>query len=219
MSLRDALAALYRNYDVDQLAERYTAAANLVAEEGKRRFRRVGDRVPPFDINHPEKGRLSSAELLDNGPLIITFYRGLWCPYCQRDLLGVEDAFPGFRKANASVMAITRGLNSQVRDALGRTIYVSFPIVDDTDGLLAEKFGLRWSANDADLIDAEMGTDLVTLQGTGPWILPLQARYLIRQDRIIAFADVVFDYDQRIEPAAVLGALSRLEPSKDIDRE
>jgi hypothetical protein len=61
-----------------------------------------------------------------------------------------------------------------------------------------------------DLIDAEMGLDLISFRGTRPWILPMQARYLIGQDGVIAFANVAFDYDQRSEPAAMLPALSRL---------
>ena len=71
-------------------------------------------------------------------------------------------------------------------------------------GSIAEQFGLRWSVSDVDLIDAEMGMDLISFRGTRPWILPMQARYLIRQDGVIAFANVAFDYDQRTEPAAVL---------------
>jgi hypothetical protein len=68
-SLRKALAALYSRYDADQLLERYSAAAKLVAEEERRRVRQVGDRVPPFNMNHPESGRISSVELLQKRPV------------------------------------------------------------------------------------------------------------------------------------------------------
>jgi hypothetical protein len=68
----------------------------------------------------------------------------------------------------------------------------------------------RWSLSDVGLIDAEMGLDLVSFRGTRPWILPMQARYLIGQDDVIAFANVAFDYDQRAEPTAILPALARL---------
>jgi hypothetical protein len=111
---------------------------------------------------------------------------------------------------HSSVIAVTRGLNSEVRASLKQTAPLSFPLIDDTDGVIAEQFGLRWSLSDLDLIDAEMGMDLVSFRGTRPWILPMQARYLIRQDGVIAFANVAFDYDQRSEPAAILPALSRL---------
>jgi hypothetical protein len=80
-----------------------------------------------------------------------------WCSYCQRDLLGVEEMLPDIRKANASVIAITHGLSSRVLATLGQTVNISFPVVDDADGVIAEQFGLRWSVSDANLIDAETG--------------------------------------------------------------
>jgi hypothetical protein len=69
-SLREALAALYSRFDPDQLVERYSAAAKLVAEEERRRVRQVGDCVPPFNLTHPERGFISSSDLLNEGPLI-----------------------------------------------------------------------------------------------------------------------------------------------------
>jgi peroxiredoxin len=96
---------------------------------------------------------------------------------------------------------------------LKETTNISFPIIDDTDGQIAQQFGLRWSVDDVELIDTEMGLDLVSFRGTRPWILPMQARYLIRQDGVIAFANVAFDYEQRTEPGAVLPALARLAMS------
>jgi peroxiredoxin len=212
-SLREALAALYSRFDADQLVERYSAAAKLVAEEERRRVRQVGDRVPPFNLTHPERGYISSSDLLNKGPLIVSFYRGLWCSYCQRDLLGIEEAFPEIRRVNCSVVAFTRGVTSEIRAALKHTTNISFPIIDDKDGLIAEQFGLRWSVSDVEQVDAEMGIDLISFRGTRPWILPMQARYLIDQDGVIAFANVAFDYDQRTEPAAMLPALSTLAAS------
>jgi peroxiredoxin len=190
--LRDALAALYSDFDVNQLAERHAAAAKLVADEQKRRVRRIGDRISPFTFHDPDHGCLSSTDMLQKGPLIVSFYQGLWCSYCQRDLSGVEEILPDIRNANASVVAIAHGLNSDVRDRLKQSVNISFPIAGDTDGLAAEQFGLRWAASDGDLIDAEMGMDLISFRGTRPWIFPMQARYLIQQDGVVAFANCRF---------------------------
>jgi hypothetical protein len=117
---------------------------------------------------------------------------------------------PAIHGAKSSVVAITTGMNREIRATLKEATNVSFPIIDDTDGLIAEQFGPRWSLSDVGLIDAEMGLDLVSFRGTRPWILPMQARYLIGQDDVIAFANVAFDYDQRTEPTAILPALARL---------
>jgi hypothetical protein len=70
VSLRDALAALYSNYDASRLAERHAAAAKLISEEQRRRVRRAGDHIPPFDIHDPEQGRVSSIDVLKKGQLL-----------------------------------------------------------------------------------------------------------------------------------------------------
>jgi peroxiredoxin len=144
------------------------------------------------------------------GPLIVNFYRGLWCSYCQQDLLGLEQITPDIRKANASVVVITHDLEAAARQRLRQTTNFGFPIVDDVAGEVAEQFGIRWAPEDASLIESALGADLVTLRGTGPWILPMQARYVIGRDGVIVFANIAADYDQRSEPATVLPVLAEL---------
>jgi hypothetical protein len=78
MSLRDALANLYRRFDADQHRERYAAATDLIADEEKRRVRQVGHRAPEFALADPDFGNVISSECLRRGPLIVNFYRGLW---------------------------------------------------------------------------------------------------------------------------------------------
>jgi peroxiredoxin len=125
-------------------------------------------------------------------------------------LLGLERTVPDLRKANASIAAITHGLEKDVREKLRRTASLSFPILDDIDGNVAEQFGIRWPAEDANLIETELGMNLVTLRGSGPWIVPMQARFVIDPNGVIVFANIAFDYDQRSEPAAVLPVLAKL---------
>jgi peroxiredoxin len=197
------------------LAERHAAAAKLISEEQRRRVRRAGDQVAPFDIHDPDRGRISSIDLLKKGPLIVNFYRGLWCSYCQRDLLAMEEMMPDIRKADAAVIAITHGLNGDIRATLRQIVNISFPIIGDDEGRVAEQFGLRWSAGDADLLDAEMGMDLVSFRGTRPWILPMQARYVIQRDHVVAFANIAFDYTERTEPAAMLSFLAASGASRE----
>lgn len=210
MSLRDALAELYSRFDADQYRERYAAVADLIADEEKRRVQQVGDQAPTFALTDPDSGSVSSSELLLRGPLIVNFYRGLWCSYCQQDLLGLEQISLDIRKANASIIVITHGLEATVRQRLRQTSSFEFPILDDVTGEVAEQFGIRWAPEDASLIESALGADLVTLRGTGPWILPMQARYVIGQDGIIVFANIAADYDQRSEPATVLPVLAEL---------
>jgi peroxiredoxin len=146
MSFRDALADLYSQFDAAQHCERYEAIARLVDEEEKKRVRGVGDEAPTFALVDPDMGKVSSAEALRRGPLIVNFYRGLWCSYCQKDLLGLEDILPDIQQANASIVVITHRLEDSVRQYLRQNSNFSFPIVNDVDGAVAEQFGIRWAA-------------------------------------------------------------------------
>jgi peroxiredoxin len=109
-----------------------------------------------------------------------------------------------------SIVVITHGLEATVRQRLRQTTHFGFPIVDDVTGEVAEQFGIRWAPEDASLIESALGADLITLRGTGPWISPMQARYVIGRDGVIVFANVAADYDQRSEPATVLTILAEL---------
>lgn len=210
MSLREALAELYSRFDADQQRESYAAAAAMIADEETKRIRGVGDKAPTFDLNDPDIGTVNSPEILRRGPLVVNFYRGLWCSYCQQDLVGLEEIMPEIRKANASAVAITHGMEQETRERLRRTTSLGFPIVDDLDGRVAEQFGIRWAAEDASLIESALGMDLPASRGMGPWILPMQARYVIAQNGTIAFANIARDYDQRSEPTAILPVLAGL---------
>src|ERR1700749_4601321 len=104
MALREVLVDLYSRFDSTQMQARYAAAAKAITDEEKKRVRRVGDRIPVFSVKDPLFGTISSSQLLQRGPLVLNFYRGLWCSYCQLDLLDLEQTLPDIRKANGSVV-------------------------------------------------------------------------------------------------------------------
>ena len=61
----------------------------------------AGDPAPTFMLPDPDDVMISSAELLENGPLVVTFYRGIWCPYCRQDLKDLGNATPDIRSCGA----------------------------------------------------------------------------------------------------------------------
>jgi peroxiredoxin len=210
MSLHDALANLYSDDNASQIGERYSIAMELVADEEKRRVRQVGDCIPEFELTDPERGLISSSELLKHGPLVISFYRGLWCMYCQLDLEHLENTLPEIQKADASAIAVTRDLDHETRERFRQTVHVHVPVLDDVEGAVAQKFGLRWALDEVKMVESYLDLDLVQPQGLRPWILPMQARYVLAQDGSIAFANIAFSYDQRTEPSAILPTLLKL---------
>jgi peroxiredoxin len=210
MSLRNALNGLTLQLDRFEAGERYAAAAKIIIDEGKKRPLKVGDRAPAFSLWDSQIGHVASSEFLQRGPLVVNFYRGLWCPYCQLDLASLQQITADFSLVKTSLIAITHDVDQSVRQRFLQAHPISFPLLDDSDGNVAEQFGIRWSSEDSQLIETELGMNIVTLRGDGPWILPMQARYVIGPDSLIALTDVIFSYDERSEPSAILPILAEL---------
>jgi peroxiredoxin len=214
MAFRDKLDALKVNLSPENQPARSPilsqAIEALIAAEQVNRLPQVGDIAPAFSLPDATGTTISSAALLRHGPLILTFYRGLWCPYCQRDLHAFEEALPDIRSVGASVVGIAHRFGSDDSRVLRHAREIGFPVLDDGEGDVAVRFGLRWAPDDSRLIEEQLGLNLFSFRGTEPWIVPMQARYVIGCDGIIAFSEVAFNYSQRSEPASVLPVLARL---------
>ncbi len=185
------------------------ATAELIASGQAGRALKAGDRAPSFILNDPDGKPVSSAELLAQGPLVISFYRGVWCPYCNFELQALQEALPALRDTGASLIAISPQSAANSRKSL-RTNQLSFPILSDTGNEVAALFGLRFRLPDY-LIELykNLKNDLPGFNGDDSWTLPMPARYVIGQDGIILYAEVNPDYTQRPEPQDMLAALVR----------
>ena len=210
MSFRENLAALKVEWrhavDAAASAEVQKAMMNLVEAEERNRPLRVGDIAPAFRLRDTKNAIISSDELLERGPLIVTFYRGLWCPYCQKDLQAFDDALVALRSANASVAAISHQLRSDSSRQFQHDNPMEFPILEDETGDVAVRFGIRWAPDDLNFIEEQLEIP-TTFRMSEPWIVPMQARYVISQVGVIVFAEVAFDYSQRSDPRAVFPVL------------
>lgn len=187
------------------------ATAELIASGQAGRALKAGDKAPVFTLTDPEGAPVSSEELLAKGPLIVSFYRGVWCPYCNMELQALEEAVPAFREAGASVVAISPQNAVNSRKSV-RTNKLSFPILGDTHNDVAAAFGLRFALPDY-LVDLykQLKNDLPAFNGDASWTLPMPARYVIGQDGTILYAEVNPDYTHRPEPAEMLPALRHVK--------
>src|SRR5262249_56058745 len=79
----------------------------LIASGAAQRASKAGDVAPSFSLSDPEGNVVSLAELLKKGPVVLSFYRGVWCPYCNMELQALEAAKPAFEKYGASLVAIS----------------------------------------------------------------------------------------------------------------
>ena len=186
------------------------ATAALKASGQAERAKKVGDKAPVFTLNDPEGNAVSSKDLLAKGPLVVSFYRGVWCPYCNMELQALQAALPEFEKLGASLVAISPQTTPNSRRST-RENKLTFPILSDVKGEVGEAFGLKFALPDY-LVDLykSLKNDLPSFNDDPAWTLPMPGRYVIGQDGIIAYSEVNPDYTLRPEPEELLPALKKV---------
>jgi peroxiredoxin len=185
----------------------HRATAELVASGAAARALKAGDRAPGFVLNDPEGRAVSSSDLLAKGPLVVSFYRGAWCPYCNMELQALQAALPAFRELGASLAAISPQNAVNSRKSV-RTNGLDFPILSDPHNEIAAQFGLRFALPDYLVaLYKSLKNELPAFNGDDSWTLPMPGRFVIGQDGLIRYAEVNPDYTRRPEPEDMLPAL------------
>ena len=218
MSLQDTLDAFKADFEAGKppynvpysvIETMHRATAELKASGAAQRALRVGDQAPAFTLNDPDGRPVSSTELLRKGPLVVTFYRGVWCPYCNMELQALQATLPAILEASANLVAISPQVASNSRKSV-RQNALTFPILSDPHNDVAAAFGLRFALQDY-LVDLykSLKNDLPSFNGDPSWTLPMPARYVIAPDGTIVYAEVNPDYTRRPDPSQMLPAIRR----------
>src|SRR5215813_13161596 len=223
MALQDRLDAFKADFVGGKLAFKPTKerlalmerATNELIESGQvQRAKKAGDVAPAFTLKDAEGNQVSSRELLTRGPLVISFYRGVWCPYCNMELQALQEALPQIAARGASLVAISPQTAPNSRKSQ-RDNKLAFPILSDVKSEVAQAFGLRFALPDYLVaLYKSFKNDLPAFNDDPAWVLPMPARYVIGTDGVIAYADVNPDYTQRPDPSELLPVLDRLQASK-----
>jgi len=219
MPLQDRLNALKADFEsgkfpliptTQQLDAMRRATEELIASGHAERALKAGDEAPEFALKDPDGNLVSSRELLVRGPLVVSFYRGVWCPYCNLELQALEAARAEIEARGASLVAISPQTAPNSRKSQ-RDNKLSFPILSDAKSDVANAFGIRFALPDYLVeIYKSFKNDLPTINDDSSWVLPMPARYVIGRDGIIVYAEINLDYTQRPDPSVLLPVLDRL---------
>ena len=223
MALQDRLDAFKADFESGRFPVKPTRQAldvmhratdALIASAQAQRARKAGDVAPEFTLLDPDGKPVSSRELLARGPLVVSFYRGVWCPYCNLELQALQEALPEIARRGASLVAISPQTAPNSRKSQ-RDNKLGFPILSDRRSEVANAFGIRFALPD-DLVELYKGfkNDLPAFNDDPSWVLPMPARYVIGTDGVIAYSEVNPDYTQRPDPSELLPVLDRLNASK-----
>ena len=172
---------------------------------------KAGQEMPVFQLNNHLNRPVPSYELLGKGPLIISFYRGSWCPYCNVELNALQKYQERFTSLGAQLIAITPELPDGTLSSIKKH-KITFEVLSDVDNEVAKKFGLVFTLPEK-LKDVykSFGFDLEKSNGNDKWELPMPATYIVNPDGIIEYAFVNADYTKRLEPEIILAQLEKME--------
>ena len=194
----------------DHMKAVYTKGIEAIRDTGVlATMKKVGDAAPTFSLPDATGGTVSSADLLKQGPVVVVFYRGAWCPYCNLELHAWQQHLDAVHALGAELVAISpqtpdASLTSKQKNEL------AFPVLSDVGNHTADAFGIT-SQVIPEVVKVWKGKIVLSdYNGDDSAKLPLPATYLIDRDGRIRYAFADAEYRVRAEPDEVLEELRKL---------
>lgn len=182
----------------------------LVASGIAEKSLKKGDSIPDFSLPGAKGEMVSSKALLEKGPLVINFYRGGWCPYCNLELRAFQKALPEITALGAQLVAISPNLPDRSLSSIEQHS-LKFEVLSDMGNKVARAFGLVFSLHEElRPLYKQFGIDIPAYNGDESYELPIPATYVVTSDGIIRYSFVNADYTKRLDPKEVTQILRNL---------
>ncbi len=214
MSLKNDIENLKSKF-LPQIPDKIKASMQK-AEQDLRKLRLAeralgtGDIAVDFTLPNAKGEPVSSEALRNAGPVVLSFYRGSWCPYCNLELKALQDVHAEIQALGASLVAISPQLPDESLSNSEKT-QLEFEVLSDVNSEVSDQYGLTFSlATDLRPIYKNWGADVATVNDDPDCKLPLPATYVIGQDGKILHSFTDEDYTARLEPDEILASLREL---------
>lgn len=183
-------------------------SAELLGKKLERHALSQGDTIPAFTLPDATGKPVSSEQLLESGFLVISFYRGGWCPYCNLELKALQSTLQKIKTLEAHLVVISPELSNQALLTQERHA-LEYPVLSDVNNEVAKKFGLVYELGEemTELFKHSFDWDLMAINGTEKVELPFPATYVVDRDGVIQYAFVDADYTKRAEPDKIMEVL------------
>jgi peroxiredoxin len=170
----------------------------------------AGQLAPNFTLPDASGQPQTLATLLQQGPVVLSFYRGNWCPYCNVQLRAYQQILPELARYNATLVAVSPQ-TPELTSLTANEKALDFPVLSDVGNTVARQYGLAYGVGpEVATALRSVGIDLAAFNGTSDDELPLTATFLIDTDGVIAWAEVDANFKHRPDPTAILEALANL---------
>ncbi|MCA1029562.1 AhpC/TSA family protein [Bacillus timonensis] len=214
MSLQTELKAL--NEDFSKKTPKFVlkwmnASAEKLAKQGlERNAMKEGDVIPDFGLKNAVGKTIHIRELLKKGPVVLNFYRGGWCPYCNLELKAYQKVIDDIRSLGAELVAISPELPDESMNTIEKYA-LAFEVLSDEGNVVAKKFGIVFQLDKTlQRLYRLFGVNFKKRHGNKEFMLPFPATYVVDQSGKVRFAYVDADYTKRSEPKEVLKVLQSI---------
>lgn len=171
----------------------------------------VGDRAPDFTLPNAVGKPLKLSSLLAEGPVVVAFYRGGWCPYCNMELRALQNVLPEIKSFGARLLAISPETPDNALSTVEKSA-LEFEVLSDRGNAVADRFGLLYRVSDRGReVMQKIGVDLPRSNADGSWTLPITGTYVIDRNATVRYAYADPDYRIRAEPKDVVAALGTIK--------
>ncbi|BBU45489.1 MULTISPECIES: peroxiredoxin-like family protein [Pseudomonas putida group] len=211
MSLKEKLDAIKQQMGqlpADVLEKFSTSLQALIARHPEAHALKAGDRAPLAVLEDADGKAVDLHALLARGPLVLVFYRGLWCPFCNAALGEYQQMVGDLAVSGATLVAVSAqspAATQKTREALG----VGYQLLSDPGNQLARQYGIVFELEpELEAVYRSLGADLKALNASDDLSLPMASAFVIGQDGRIRRAFINVDYSERAEPQALIEAAS-----------
>lgn len=179
-------------------------------QQGKNAIK-IGQKAPNFKLPNPEGKLISLDSLLKKGPVVITFYRGDWCPYCNLQLRALQAKLDDIKALGATLIAISPQVpdGSMTKNEISE---MEFIVLSDQDAKVASQYGVAWKVPEflEEHMRVDRDLDLEKINNGNGNILPIPATFVLGCDGVVKWNYVNVDYRTRSEPNEIIEALKNL---------
>ncbi len=175
----------------------------------------TGDMAPGFTLPNFAGDSIGLSNMLAMGPVVLSFYRGGWCPFCNLELRSLQEVLPDIIGAGASLLAVSPESIARVKFTMEKN-QLDFYVLSDAGNKVTRQYGLLFQI-DEDLrpLFLEWGLDIPAHNLDDTWEVPIPATYIINTDGRVFESYVEKDYTKRMEPEAILRALERINAQSE----
>ncbi|WP_274653890.1 peroxiredoxin-like family protein [Paenibacillus humicola] len=215
MSLKEQLDKVKESFIASAPEEAQTEVFRLIREQQESGIPfglKAGDKAPDFTLANPLGKPVTLYDELSKGPVVLTFYRGGWCPFCSLQLRSYQQLLPEIEKLGGRLIAVSpqspdNSLSQQEKEEL------TFQVLSDPNGQTAENFGVLYELPESlqQIFSGTLGLDLTVFNASNRWVLPIPATFIIGRDGIVRRAHVDPDFTVRLDPQEIVHELKSLQ--------